>query len=234
MAQRARDDVRVIAAAWLGSAARGEEDAWSDIDLALRLAKGADAAAVLSDWSTWLASTVEVSDTMDVYASGAVYRVFLCRDSLQIDLSVFPWDKFRATNGEPLRILFGEAEAPEAAPEPAWRTQVRMGWLYALHARSAIRRGRTLQADLMLAEWRACVIALACERLGLDRRHARAAHLLPPDLHSALEHARPPRLSQEELEISLARTAAVYLEEVGRHDLDYSNELRHAMNAIAV
>ena len=36
----ARADVWVVAAASLGSAARGELDRWSDVDLALRLAPG--------------------------------------------------------------------------------------------------------------------------------------------------------------------------------------------------
>ncbi|MFD5096835.1 hypothetical protein ACFWMR_39940 [Amycolatopsis thailandensis] len=34
----ARDDAEVSAAALVGSAAKGREDAWSDIDLALRIA----------------------------------------------------------------------------------------------------------------------------------------------------------------------------------------------------
>lgn len=47
----ARGDDQVIAAALVGSGARDTEDAWSDIDLALRLGDGLDPNAVADTWT---------------------------------------------------------------------------------------------------------------------------------------------------------------------------------------
>ena len=229
---RAQADPSCTAAALLGSAARDEEDAWSDIDLALRLADGADVDAVLADWTDWLTSELDVADTLDVHASGAVYRVFLCDDSLQIDLSLWPSDAFRATNGEPLRLLFGEVLESDPAPDPDWRQPARMGWLYALHARSAVARDRGLQADLMLTSWRQSVLTMACLRLGLNPSHGRGAHLLPDELQAALTEARPASLATTDLRRALARTAALYLGELSRHDDEYAARLRPSMNEV--
>ena len=64
-----------------------------------------------------------------------------------------------------------------------------MGWLYALHARSAIARGRSWQADMMLAEMRNQVIALACHRLGVNPADGRDAHHCQPNCQT---HFLPP------------------------------------------
>lgn len=231
--QRALDDDRYAAAALLGSAARSAEDVWSDIDLAIRLRPTTDADEALADWSDWLTSRIDVCDQLDVHASGAIYRVFLCRDSLQIDLSLWPWETFRATNGEPMTLIFGEALEADAPPGRGWRHSARMGWLYALHARSAIHRGRALQADLMLSNWRECVLELACLRLGRNPNHAREAHLLPAELQQTVERARPGRLTKANLMAALGGTAKLYLDEVARHDPSYSSQLRDAIDEIA-
>jgi hypothetical protein len=47
----ARADERVTGAALTGSGSLGAEDRWSDVDLALGIAAGADIAAVIADWT---------------------------------------------------------------------------------------------------------------------------------------------------------------------------------------
>src|SRR3954471_2504301 len=92
----ARAHDRIAGAALVGSAARGEEDAWSDIDLVLQLAPDADEPAVVEAWTGWIADRFAVADKLDVMA-GARYRVFLLTSSLQIDVSFWPYAAFRGT-----------------------------------------------------------------------------------------------------------------------------------------
>src|SRR5260370_40450889 len=54
------------------------------------------------------------------------------------------------------------------------------GWLYALHARASIERGRVWQAEYMISLIRDQVIAAACVRHGLPARGGRGADRLPP------------------------------------------------------
>lgn len=92
-----------------------------------------------------------------------------------------------------------------------------MGWLYALHARSAIARGRSWQADMMLAEMRNQVIALACHRLGVNPADGRDAHHLPAELSDQLLASRAVSLDDQEQARSLRETLDLYREEVGLH-----------------
>ena len=52
-------------------------------------------------------------------------------------------------------------------------------WLYALHVRSSLARGRVWQADLLLHRLREQVVMLACLRHGLPTRDGRGVDLLP-------------------------------------------------------
>ncbi len=108
-----------------------------------------------------------------------------------------------------------------------------MGWLYLLHARSAVTRGRSWQAELMLAEVRATVLALAAQRLGLRPDHGRQAHLLPVEVTQPLAAARAGVLDEAELSRSLAATVACYLAEVRRWDPSVGETLAAALTSLA-
>lgn len=86
---------------------------------------------------------------------------------------------------------FGEALESEAAVPQVWMEFMRMGWLTPFMRVSAMHRGRTLQADVMLGHRREQIIALASYRAGLNTRHAREAHLLPDQLQAEIAGARP-------------------------------------------
>ncbi|WP_408630428.1 nucleotidyltransferase domain-containing protein [Microlunatus flavus] len=75
----AREDARVVAAASLGSAARGELDRWSDVDLALRLAPGVEVDEVVEAWTELVAQ----SDPVVLAACPAPRRRFPCRCALR-------------------------------------------------------------------------------------------------------------------------------------------------------
>ncbi|WP_051277167.1 nucleotidyltransferase family protein [Marmoricola sp. URHB0036] len=213
---RAEDDHGVTACALLGSAARGQEDAWSDIDIALQLAPGLDLHEAADEWTAWLGTLRVIADSMTVHAAGAVYRVILLSDSLQVDLSFWGDRELRST-GEPVRSVFGHVGTPAVRPAPEPGALIKLGWLYALHARSAIARSRSWQADLMLTELRNQVLALACLREGLNQVHAREVHRLPAELSDRMAAARASSLDAGEQERSLDATLVLYREEVARH-----------------
>lgn len=74
----ARSDLQVTGAALVGSAAKGLDDRWSDIDLALQLAADANPADVADCWSDELRAEHRVAGTMDIYgADKTLFRVFL-------------------------------------------------------------------------------------------------------------------------------------------------------------
>lgn len=176
----ARTDVRIAAAATLGSAAGGHTDALSDIDLALGLASGNEVDAVVKDWTDAMYELHGAVHHFDVLA-GAVYRVFLLDSTLQVDLSFWAPGELRAL-GPAFSLLFGEVGEPRRSA-PRDRTElVGLAWLYLLHARSSIARGRVWQAEQMLGTARAHVLALACARLGLRAYQGRDDDQLPADV----------------------------------------------------
>ena len=71
-------------------------------------------------------------------------------------------------------------------PPQAPAELIGMAWLYALHARSSIARGRLWQAEYMLSAMRDRVLALACVRHGLNSRDARGVDDLPDEFKSSL------------------------------------------------
>ena len=223
----------IVGAALVGSAARGAEDAWSDIDLALQLAPDADEPAVVAQWSALIAERFGVADSFDVFAAERVrYRVFLLPSSLQIDVSFWPHDRFRATE-EGFRLIFGTPAAPTSPSAPDVDSMIGLAWLYALHARSSLGRGRTWQAVMMLDDLRNQVVALACVRHGLNPWHGREVDRLPVDELSALQRSRAADLSPRALSESLARLLAFLLGEIEQYDPARAARMRGAVQAIA-
>lgn len=142
LVEAARQDPEISAAALLGASARGTEDRFSDIDLALPVTAGVELSGVADRWTERLRQEELVIDQLDVQASGGLYRVFLLASTLQVDLSFWSHGQL-VTGGAPIRLFFGEADDTTdlRAGEDAM-DHLRMTWLYALHVRSAVARGR--------------------------------------------------------------------------------------------
>ncbi len=220
LVRAARSDERVHGAALLGSAARGETDRWSDLDLALRVGPEADLEAVADAWTALVGETEVVVDHLDVRASGALYRVLLLGSTLQVDLSFWPHDQPLAA-GAPVDVLFGEmpvAPARPAASDEATRA-VRMGWLYALHARSALQRGRDWQALWMLDSIRDVVIELCCRRFELPAREGRGVDRLPGELLAGLAASLPVTVAAHHLWRAFGTLTDLLVAEVERQEL---------------
>ncbi|GAA1019615.1 MULTISPECIES: nucleotidyltransferase domain-containing protein [Amycolatopsis] len=226
----ARQDVDIAGAALVGSTARGTEDRWSDIDLVLQLAENANEAAVVARWTRSLDEKFGVADTLDVISrEGVRYRVFLLDSSLQVDVSFWPHELFRATE-DGFQLVFGQANEPTSAPKPGREQVIGMAWLYALHARSAIARGRTWQAVLMLDDLRTQIIALECLRHGLNPWHGREVDQLPAPVLETLQDGRAVSVGLDELERSRQVLLQHYLAVVEHHDAERAVALRRALD----
>jgi len=224
----ARSDGRITGAAHLGSAATGSLDQWSDIDLALCVAPGVNLADVLGDWTMRVYRDCGAVTHFDVKRGEILYRVFLLQNSLQIDISFWAAGEFRAI-GPKFKLIFGTPSEPQPAPSPDLKDLIGMGWLYALHVRSAIARRRLLQAEYMLSGMRNEVLALACTRHGLVAVQGRGFDDLPPDFKTNAEECFPQSLDADELRKAFRKTTAVLLSEIRHVDEELERKVERPL-----
>lgn len=227
----AREDARVSAAALTGSAALEREDRWSDIDLALSVGDPGELDGVIEDWSARMYREHGALHHVDIRLGTTLFRVFLLPSTLQVDIAFWPAAEFGAI-GPSFRLLFGSANerAPGNTPDPMHL--IGMGWLYALHARSSIARGRTWQAEHMISAARDQVLALACVRNGLPAAYARGAHELAPEVAAPLEAALVRSLESDELERAFRALTDALLDEIRHADAELAGRLEAPLAAI--
>lgn len=224
----ARGDDRIAAAAVVGSGATNGEDAWSDIDLALCLADGQDAGSVAAEWTARIYESAGAVDHVDVWSDSTLFRVFLLRSSLQLDLSFWTADTF-AASGPSFRLLFGDSNEARPSRPLAAGALVGMGWLYALHARSSIARGRPLQALQMINGVRDQVIMLACLRHELPAHHGRGVDDLPTGVRQSVTETLVRDLDERELRRAFAASVSALLDEAQPVDPDREQRLRETV-----
>ncbi len=184
LVEAARADERITGVALTGSASIGQEDQWSDIDLAFGVHVDR-LEATIADWTARMYRDNAAIHHLDVRAHSSLYRVFLLPGTLQVDLAFTPAPDFGA-RAPTFRLLCGTAhDLP--SPKPTAATQyVGMIWLYALHARTSIARRRLLQAEHMITGIRNQACALACRRHQLPSADGRGLDGLPRETTSAI------------------------------------------------
>jgi len=207
------------------------EDDWSDIDLAFRLAPGLEPVDVGEVWTGWMYENHDVVDHLDVWSGSVLFRVFLLSSSMQVDLSSWPSDTF-AASGRSFRLLFGEANDPKPSPLPAPKTLIGMGWLYALHARSSIARGRYLQALYMVNGVRDQVVSLACLRYGLPAHQGRGVDDLPREVVKTIADTLVRGLDPSELSRAFASAIRALLGEAEQIDPGLALRLREPVREL--
>jgi hypothetical protein len=217
-------DEQISAAALTGSAASGTEDRWSDIDLALGLVPEADLALVLAAWTKAMYRDHGAVHHTDLRRGGTIYRVFLLANTLQVDIAFSPAAEFGAI-GPSFRLVFGTAQEQEQAWDPAAVDLVGMGWLYALHARSSIARGKVWQAEYMISGVRDHVLALACLRHGVPASQGRGMDQLPPAITSSLAAALVRSLDAAELTRAFRAAVEALLTEIREVEPDLATRL---------
>jgi hypothetical protein len=230
--EAAEYDDRIAAAALTGSAAAGAEDEWSDIDLAFGLADGADQAAVLDDWTSRMYGSHDCVAHMDMRVRGTIYRVFLLRNTLQVDIAFAPAGEFGAL-GPTFTLLFGEAREQQPFAEAAAKDLIGMAWLYALHARSSIARGKDWQAEYMISGLRDQLLALMCLRYGVPTAQGRGFHLLPEAITKPVEDTLVRSLDTAELTRAFRAEIDVLLPEIAAADPELAGKLADPLRALA-
>lgn len=194
----AREDPRITGAAITGSGAVGQEDEWSDVDLALCLGPDTPVQDVVADWTRTLYDRHGAVHHVDVRRGDTLFRVFLLPSTLQVDVAFWAADEFGPT-APTFRLLFGTAaEHPQPVP-PEAAELVGIAWLYALHARSSIERGRGWQAEYMISGVRDHVLALQCLRHGVPTEQGRGVDRVPAEVTAPLAETLVRSLDDREL-----------------------------------
>ena len=227
----AKGDPRILGAAFTGSAATGREDQWSDIDLPLCVDEKCSLEEVIADWTNSLYKEHQALTYYDVLRGRILYRVFLLHNTLQVDISFWPANEFGAI-GPTFQLLFGSANAPRPAPEPELKELIGMAWLYALHVRSSIARGRCWQAEYMLNGMREKTLELACVRYGVPARQGRGLDDLPEHIKTSATATLPTSLHIAELKRAFHTTMNVLISEIRQTDVDLANRLEAPLNEI--
>jgi predicted nucleotidyltransferase len=220
----AHADPQIIGAAITGSAAVGREDRWSDIDLALCLAPQAGASQVIAEWTQRMYKDHNALEHLDVWRGDTLFRVFLLADTLQVDLAFWSVKEFGAT-APTFRLVFGNANERPHIPPPATTDLIGMAWLYALHVRSSLARGRVWQAEFMLSRMRDQTLAFVCLRHGLSTHEARGIDDLPSDITALFTETLACSLEITELKRAFAAMTSVLLREIEHEDATLAKRL---------
>lgn len=224
----AAKDRRIVGAAITGSGAAGHEDRWSDIDLAFGVIDASELPNVLSDWTAHMYDHHQAVHHLDVRFGAWTCRVFLLSSTLQIDLAFVPANQFRPL-APTFRLVFGAANEPIEIPSPQPGDIIGMGWLYALHARSCIARGRFWQAEYMISSIRDHALALACVRHDLPAAHGRGFDMLPAELSDSFKGSLIRGLDADELTRAFRVVVHAYLSEVRQADADLAGRLQETV-----
>jgi hypothetical protein len=228
----AQRDARITGVALTGSSSTGAEDRWSDIDLAFGVATGANRAALIAEWTERMYREHEAVHHTDVMAGAAVFRVFLLRDTLQVDLAFWPETEFGAI-ASTFRLVSGTARERSAFGGPSAEPLIGMAWLHALHARSCIARGRVWQAEYMISGVRDHVLALACLRHGVPAMQGRGMDMLPADVTTPITAALVRSLDVAELRRAFASVCELLLGEIEAFDAQLAARLAAPIRELA-
>jgi hypothetical protein len=214
LVEKARSDVRLVAAAAVGGSA-GDGDRWSDLDLSFGVADEVPVETVLTDWTQDVVGQFHAAVLFDLPFLSTIYRVFLLPGKLQVDLSFTPAAEFGAL-GPRFQLLFGEAversTVPPRSPEHTFGLAVH----HAVRGHTCIERGRLWQAEYWIHALRSEAMSLACGRLGLETSYGRGFDRLPHDVLEPFEGALVGSLTVPELRRALAAATTGLLRE-GEH-----------------
>jgi hypothetical protein len=228
----ARADARIVAAALTGSAVRGAEDEWSDIDLAFGIADSVALGPVITDWMESIAREYGIVHHFDLPFGPTTFRIFLLQNGLQIDLAFTPAAEFGGY-GPNFRLLFGEEGEREPVAPPAWEQLVGYAWLHAVHVRRCIERGLLWQAEHFISGTRGYVLTLACLRLELPTAYGRGFDQLPEDMKAPLAEALVHSLEPDELRRALRVGTSALLQEVRKTDPELADRLAGPLGELA-
>lgn len=220
----AQGDPRISGGAVTGSASAGQEDRWSDIDLAFGVHDESQLQTVLSNFTNFMYGKFHAVHHLDVLSGSWIYRVFLLENTLQVDLAFVGQSEFGA-RAPSFRLLFGTSND---LPKPTVKDNkevVGWAWLHALHARSSIERNKLWQAEYFISGMRDYVFGLSCLRLGLPDRQGRGIDKLPAELKAKMEQGLVREMNAKELRRAFRAVSEVFFEEVDMIDEVFASNL---------
>ena len=165
----------------------------------------------------------------DVLVGPWTYRVFLLPNGLQVDLAFVPAADFGA-RAPTFKLLFGASKEILRQPPPEARELIGLAWVYLLHVRSSIARGKLWQAEYMLSTARNYVLAFASLWRGFDHREGRGMDQLPQSLKDSLANSFVSRLDPAELSRAFDLVVDALLAEVGDVDPSLLSRLSPVLN----
>jgi len=194
----AKADARIVAAAIIGSYAKGTVDRWSDIDLTFGVAEEYEIAKLLDSLTEYILTEFNGKKLFDVQSGNTIYRVFVLPGCLQVDLSFSPVNDFGAI-GEYFHLLYGK-QYPKLQPNQQPAEDI-FGYLihHLMRARFCIERNKFWQAEFWLNESRNYTLKLACQARGLSTDYGRGFDDLPEEALAPFQNAFIKTLSKEEL-----------------------------------
>jgi hypothetical protein len=217
--ERARSQPSIVAAAITGSAARGAEDRWSDVDLFFGVADGVTVPDAVASWSGYAYAELGALHHFDLGAGTWAYRAFLLPDLLEVDLGFAPAGEFGPADGQPFDVVFGTPTAGPPPRQPAGTADLAgLCWHHVLHARTNIRRGNLWQAEYWISAVRDHVLTMAARRLGHPTSYAKGADLLPAAITDPLRAALVGSLEPGALSASLRAVTRALLTELRSTD----------------
>ena len=207
----AQNDPNISGAAHTGSAASAQLDRWSDIDLALCVKSSYE--QVVSELTERLYQRYGAVAHFDVMRGATLFRVFLLANTLQVDVAFWRAEEFGAI-GPNFQLIFGEPKPPQETPGPNAPALIGMAWLYALHVRSSLARGRLLQAEYMLGGMRNQVFELGCVRCGVTAHQGRGLDDLPTAERETAAGCIPESMESTALKVAFRRTMNALVKEI--------------------
>ncbi|MBL8176252.1 MAG: hypothetical protein JNK48_16355 [Bryobacterales bacterium] len=230
--ERASADDRFAGIAQTGSAAAGREDRWSDIDLAFGIHPPEALPQALADYTDFLYHRHGALHHLDIHHGSWTYRVFLLIGTLQVDLAFVPATDFRPL-GADFELLSGAALPANPVSEPPAAYLIGFGWLYAIHARSAIGRGKPWQAEYMISGMRDTALSLACLRHGVPAMQGRGLDRLPADALALFAEALVQSTSTAELTRAFQAATRLLAAEIRLADPSLAQRLETPLMSIA-
>lgn len=112
---------------------------------------------------------------------------------------------------------------PDPSPSPT--DLIGMGWLYALHVRSAIARGHLLKGEYMLSGMRNQLLSLLCLRYGVNALQGRGLDYLPEETMRAVFDCFPSSLRADDLRRAFHKTTVALVDEINRIDRELGKRL---------
>jgi hypothetical protein len=228
----AQHDPNIAGAAHTGSAASARLDRWSDIDLALCLNPAASYDEVVAAWTARLYQRRRAVAHVDVMRGATLFRVFLLGNTLQVDIAFWRAEEFGAM-GPNFQLIFGEGRTLPPLPQPEVGALIGMAWLYALHVRSSLARGRLLQAEYMLSGMRNHVFELTCLRHGLIAQQGRGLDDLPAAERAKAAVCLPESLQPVSLRRAFQNTMDSLVNEVRHVNGELERRLSGVLREIA-